>query len=78
VVTSGETEKPLLLAAIDAVASIRPQEALEILDNLADSDDEDIVAAIHEAMAGRRTPRATTRTTSATMTTILRIETIEG
>jgi HEAT repeat protein len=50
-VTSGETEKPLLIAAIDAVASIRPQEAPEILDDLADSDDEDIVAAVHEAMA---------------------------
>ena len=50
-VTSGETEKSLLLAAIDAVASIRPQEALEILDALADSDDEDIVAAVHEALA---------------------------
>ncbi|MGH7263384.1 MAG: HEAT repeat domain-containing protein [Candidatus Rokuibacteriota bacterium] len=50
-VTSGETEKPLLLAAIDAAASIRSQEALEILDDLADSDDDDIVAAVHEAMA---------------------------
>jgi hypothetical protein len=50
-VTSEETEKPLLLAAIDAVASIRPQEARELLDDLADSDDEDIVAAVHEAMA---------------------------
>ena len=50
-VTSRETEKPLLLAAIDAAASIRPQEALELLDDLADSDDEDIVAAVHEAMA---------------------------
>jgi hypothetical protein len=50
-VTSGETEKSLLLAAIDAVASIRPQEAFAILDDLADSDDEDIGAAVHEAMA---------------------------
>ena len=50
-VTSEETEKPLLLAAIDAVASIRPHEARELLDGLADSDDEDIVAAVHEAMA---------------------------
>jgi len=50
-VTSEETEKPLLLAAIDAVASIRPQEARELLDDLADSDDEDIVAAVHEAKA---------------------------
>jgi hypothetical protein len=38
-VTSGETDKPLLLAAIEAVASIRPREAAEILDDLTDSDD---------------------------------------
>ena len=50
-VTSEETDKPLLLAAIEAVASIRPHEAAQILDDLADSDDEDIVAAVHEAMA---------------------------
>ncbi len=50
-VTSGNTEKPLLLAAIDAVASIRPQEALEILADLADSDDEDVADAVHEALA---------------------------
>ena len=50
-VTSGETDKPLLLAAIDAVASIRPQEAPEILGDLADSDDEDIAEAVYEAMA---------------------------
>ena len=50
-VTSEETDKALLLAAIEAVASIRPHEAAEILDDLADSDDEDIVAAVHEAMA---------------------------
>jgi hypothetical protein len=50
-VTSSTTEKPMLLAAIDAAASIRPHEAATILDALADSDDEDIVAAVHEAMA---------------------------
>lgn len=50
-VTSGETDKPLLLAAIDAAASIRPHEAPQILVDLADSDDEDIVAAVDEAMA---------------------------
>jgi hypothetical protein len=50
-VTSGETDKPLLLAAIDAAASIRPHEVAEILDDLADCDDEDIVAAVDEAMA---------------------------
>ena len=46
-----ETDKPLLLAAIDAVASIRPQEAGVILADLTDSDDEDIVVAAYEAMA---------------------------
>ena len=50
-VTSGETDKPLLLAAIEAVARIRPQEAAEILDALTDSDDEDIVEAVIEATA---------------------------
>ena len=50
-VTARETEKPLLLAAIDAAASIRPQEAFVLLDDLADSDDEDIADAVHEALA---------------------------
>ncbi len=49
--TARETEKSLLLAAIDAVASIRPQEAGGILGDLTDSDDEDIVEAAYEAMA---------------------------
>lgn len=49
--SSAETEKSLLLAAIEAIASIRPDEAGEILHDLADSDDEDIVAAVDEAMA---------------------------
>jgi len=49
-VTSEETDKPLLLAAIEAVASIRPREAGAILAELADSDDEDIVAAVDEAL----------------------------
>jgi len=55
-VTSGETDKPLLLAAIDAVASIRPHEGAEILADLADADDEDIVSAVHEAMAMAERP----------------------
>lgn len=50
-ITSRETDKPLLLAAIEAAANIRPYEAAEILCDLADSDDEDIVAAVDEAMA---------------------------
>ena len=50
-VASRKTQKPLLLAAIDAAASIRPHEAHETLDNLAESDDEDIADAVHEATA---------------------------
>jgi hypothetical protein len=49
-VRSQQTDKPLLLAAIDAVANIRQKEAGVILGDLTDSDDEDIVAAAHEAM----------------------------
>jgi len=47
---SGGTEKPLLLAAIEAAAFIRPQEASGILVGLTESEDEDIVEAVHEAM----------------------------
>src|SRR5439155_11861058 len=50
-VTSTKTDKPLLLAAIEAIASIRPHEAVRMLDDLADSHDEDIAAA-----RGRRAP----------------------
>jgi len=50
-VTSDETPKALLLAAIEAVPSIRPQEAEELLRELMDSDDEDIVEAAYEALA---------------------------
>ena len=45
------TDKTLRLAAIEAMASIRPQEAAEILGELTQSDDEDIVEAAYEAMA---------------------------
>src|SRR5262249_4136636 len=48
---SESTEKPLLLAAIEAVPSIRPDDAAEILGDLLDSDDEDIVGAVEEALA---------------------------
>jgi hypothetical protein len=43
--------KPLLLAAIGAVGSIRPAEAGNILVDLADSEDEEIAEAADEAMA---------------------------
>lgn len=45
------TDKPLLLAAIGAVASIRPQEAGEILADLTNANDEEIVEAAYEALA---------------------------
>ena len=51
IVTSANPDKSLLLAAIDAVASIRPQEARMILADLTDSGDEDIVEASYEAIA---------------------------
>ena len=47
----GRPTSPCCLAAIDAVASIRPQEAPLILGDLAASGDDDIVAAVDEAMA---------------------------
>jgi hypothetical protein len=49
-VRDASTPKPLLLAAIGAVASIRPAEARRILADLADSDDEDIAEAADEAI----------------------------
>ncbi len=42
------------LAAIEAVAGLRPSEAASLLVNWAASDDEDIVAAAEEAMAMAR------------------------
>jgi hypothetical protein len=50
-VRSEETDKALVLAAIDAVASIRPEEAGIVLADLSDSDDEDIAEAALEALA---------------------------
>jgi hypothetical protein len=47
---STATPKPLLLAAIEAVATLRPAEAAEELEHLDDSDDEDIVDAVQEAV----------------------------
>jgi hypothetical protein len=44
------TPKSLLLAAIGAVASIRPAEARSVLADLADSDDEEIEEAVDEAI----------------------------
>lgn len=49
-ITAKGTEKTLLLAAIDAAAAIRPEEAPEILAPLLDSRDEEIVEAVEEAL----------------------------
>lgn len=44
-------DRALLLAAIDAGAGIRPDEAAELLADLADSEDEEIADAVFEALA---------------------------
>jgi len=49
-IASEKTEKSLLLAAIEAAVFIRPQEASEILGDLLNSDDEDIIDAVYEAL----------------------------
>jgi hypothetical protein len=46
-----KTDKDLLLAAIDAAAGIRPEEAAVVLADFTDSEDQDIVDAAYEAMA---------------------------
>ncbi len=50
-VTSAQTEKPLLLAAIEAAMALRPREAGALLEDLRDSEDEEIVDAVEEALA---------------------------
>jgi hypothetical protein len=49
--TSELTDKSLRLAAIEAIASIRPHEAAETLNDLTLSHDEDIVEMAYEAMS---------------------------
>ena len=51
IVNHPDTDKALLLAAIEAVGSIRPAEAPGILMEVADSDDEDIADAVEETIA---------------------------
>ena len=51
IVQSSNPDKDLLVAAIGALASIRPKRAMALLASLADSDDEDIAEAVQEAMA---------------------------
>jgi hypothetical protein len=51
VLAAGGPDKDLLLAAIDAAASIRPAEASDILERFSGHDDEDVVEAALEALA---------------------------
>jgi hypothetical protein len=44
-------DRPLLIAAVGAAVSIRPRSAAAILDEVSDVDDEEIHAAIEEALA---------------------------
>jgi hypothetical protein len=50
-VHSDATPKSLLLAAIQAVATLRPKEAPGHLEHLASSEDEEIAAAVEEALS---------------------------
>jgi hypothetical protein len=49
-IEDARTPKPLLIAAINAVSTIRPHEARSVLEDLTDSDDEDIADAAQEAI----------------------------
>jgi hypothetical protein len=69
-VTSRKTDKSLLLAAIDAVASIRPHDAPERPADLARTSP----TRSTRPWPWQNAHRAKTRTTSATMTTILGAE----
>ena len=50
ILMSPDTDKPLRLAAIEAAGSLDAPDALELLIELADDDDEDIVEAAHDAL----------------------------
>ncbi len=50
-VAGRDVDKPLLLAAIEAVASVRPDDAAAILDPLTDAEDEEIAEAAVDALA---------------------------
>jgi len=44
-------DKALVFAAIDAASGIDMPEAIPLLENLLNSDDDDIIDAVHEALA---------------------------
>jgi hypothetical protein len=50
-ITSDETDKPLLFAAIEASVGVNPHEAQGLLAELMESEDEDVAEAAHEAFA---------------------------
>jgi hypothetical protein len=51
IVNAEDTEKRFLLAAIEAISVIRPDEAYEILADFADDEDEDVAEAARDALA---------------------------
>jgi hypothetical protein len=51
IVASGPADKDLLLAAIDAAPGIRPEDTPALLEDLEDSPDQDIAAAVEEAIS---------------------------
>jgi hypothetical protein len=51
IIRSPGTDTPLLVAAIDAAVGIDSEEAEELIGPLLDSDDEDVVDAVREALA---------------------------
>jgi hypothetical protein len=57
-VASPVTDKELLLAAIEAVGSIRPQEARKVLGHLLEAEDEDIAEAVYETLFIAEEPSA--------------------
>lgn len=50
-ITKDDIDKPLLIAAINAAASICPGEAVDILSELSDCDDEEIAEVVEDALA---------------------------
>jgi hypothetical protein len=61
-VNSGDTEKDLLLAAIEAAAAIRPAEAPDLLGDLLDSEDEEVSEAVMDALSAPKIWTTKTRT----------------
>ena len=58
ILRADSVDKPLLIAAIEAAVSVRPQTAVGLLIELVDSEDEDIADAAFEALAMAEGPSA--------------------